>query len=1027
MVARKKTLKKKKSKKPPTTAKPAKKVKAVKPKSSKKFQKAASRIESVFPIVGIGASAGGLEALEGFIANIPSGCNIAFVIIQHLAPKHKSIMDSLLQKYTDMKILPVKDRMKVEPNCIYLNPPNKDVSIIKRSFCLMEPTRAHAVNLPIDHFFRSLAEDQAEKAICIILSGTGTDGTLGLKAIKGSGGMTMVQIESQAKYDNMPRSAIDTGMVDYILPVEKMPKELLKYAQHPYIEGAKKKITPKQKYLDFVNKIFLLIRTATGHDFSNYKQNTIRRRIERRMAVHQIGKIEQYVKYLIEKPAEVETLYKDMLITVTNFFRDPAAFDILEKKIIKQIVKDKAAEYPIRIWVPGCGTGEEAYSIAILLVEAMSKLKKHMDVQIFATDLDDVSIEYARVGSYPEAIAADVSAARLQRFFIREDSTYRIKKHIREMVIFSKQNLIKDPPFSKLDMVSCRNLLIYMDSVLQKKILPLFHYTLNPNGFMFLGSSETIGEFSNLFMSIDTKWKIFRCKNVSIGKGIDQPILPFYEPGIEMQPAERKVELQESNIRYLAEKVILENYAPSCVLVNEKYEIIYFHGQTDKYLSPPTGEPSFNILKMIREELRYKLSTSLHDVVKQKNAFVCKGLQVKRNGGFCTIDMTVRPFTEARASGGLIMVIFEESPFVQKAPQKAPGKKKRVSVVSAESESDPRFKAIEQELVSTKEYLQTTIEELETTNEELKSTNEELQSTNEELQSTNEELETSREELQSTNEELETVNSELQGKVDELSRTNDDLNNLLGSTEIGTIFLDTNLQIKRFTPSVTELFNLIKTDIGRPVGDITAKITYDDLYKDAKDVLRTLSHKKSEIQTSDGKWFSMQILPYRTTENVVDGVVITFVDITERMKAEDVALKAHQFTESIVETVREPLLILDGDLRAVKASQSFYDFFKVTPEETEGSLIYNIGNKQWDIPELRTLLENILPEKTSFDDYEVKHDFRNIVSKTMLLNARMLIQEPGKPQMVLLAMNDITEHNITKPKQLEKEKNEKTK
>jgi len=1005
------------------TAKPAKKVKAVKPKSSKKFPKAASRIESVFPIVGIGASAGGLEALEGFIANIPSGCNIAFVIIQHLAPKHKSIMDSLLQKYTDMKILPVKDRMKVEPNCIYLNPPNKDVSIINRNFCLMEPTRAHAVNLPIDYFLRSLAEDQAEKSICIILSGTGTDGSLGLKAIKGSGGMTMVQIESQARYDNMPRSAIDTGMVDYILPVEKMPKELLKYAQHPYIEGARKKVTPKQKYLDSVNKIFSLIRSAMGHDFSNYKQNTIRRRIERRMAVHQIGKIEQYVKYLIEKPAEVETLYKDMLIMVTNFFRDPAAFDILEKKIIKQIVKDEAAEHPIRIWVPGCGTGEEAYSIAILLEEAMSKLKKHMDVQIFATDLDEDSTEYARVGSYPEAIAADVSAARLQRFFVREDSTYSIKKHIREMVIIAKQNLIKDPPFSKLDMVSCRNLLIYMDSVLQKRILSLFHYTLNPNGFMFLGSSETIGGFSNLFEPIDTKWKIFRRKNVSIRKGLDQPILPFYEPGIEMQSAEREVALPESNIRYLVEKVILENYAPSCVLVNEKYEIIYFHGQTDRYLSPPTGEPSFNILKMICEELRYKLSSSLHDVVKQKKTFVCKGLQVTRNGGFCTIDMTVRPFTEARASGDLIMVIFEESPSVQKAP----GKKKRVYVVSAESESDPRFKAIEQELASTKEYLQTAIEELETTNEELKSTNEELQSTNEELQSTNEELETSREELQSTNEELETVNSELQGKVDELKRTNNDLNNLLESTEIGTIFLDTNLQVKRFTPSVTEIFNLIKTDLGRPIGDITAKITYDNLYKDAKDVLRTLSQKNSEIQTSDGKWFSMQMHPYRTTENVIDGIVITFVDITERTKAKYDALKTSQFIESIVETIRQPLLILDGDLRVVKASRSFYDFFKVTLEETEGSLIYSISNQQWDIPELRKLLEDILPRKTSFDNYEVKHDFINIGSKTMLLNARMLIQEPGKPQMVLLAMDDITERNITELKQLEKEKNEKTK
>jgi two-component system CheB/CheR fusion protein len=901
MVAKKKTLKKKKSKKPPTptttkrtakkTAKPPKKVvskakpkkvKTAEPKSAKKSLKATAKTDSVFPIVGIGASAGGLEALEGFISNIPSNCNIAFVIIQHLAPKHKSIMDSLLRKYTDMKILPVKDGMKVEPNCIYLKTPDKDVSIINRRLYLMDPTKAHAVNLPIDHFFRSLAEDQAEKAICIILSGTGTDGTLGLKAIKGGGGMTMVQTGSQAKYDSMPQSAINTGMVDYVLPVEKMPKELFKYAKHPYIEGDKKKTTPKQKYLDSVNKIFLLIRSDTGHDFSNYKQNTIRRRIERRMAVHQINKIEQYVQYLQEKPAEVEALYKDMLITVTNFFRDPEAFDILEKKVITQIVENKAADYPVRIWIPGCSTGEEAYSIAILLVEAMSRLKKLTDVHIFATDMDEDSLEYARNGVYPEAIAADVSSARLKRFFTKKDSSYKIKKQIREMLIFAKHNLIKDPPFSKLDMISCRNLLIYMDSVLQEKILPLFHYTLKPNGIMFLGSSESIGKFSNLFMPVDTKWRIFICKKVALGKGIDPPILPFYESGKEIASPDRKAVLQESNIRYLAEKMILENYAPSCVLIDEKYEIVYFHGQTDRYLSLPMGEPSFNILKMVREELRYKLSISLRDVVKQKKKIINKWLQVKHNGNFYTVDMTVRPFTESRASSGLIMVIFEESSSVQKVP----GRKKMAPEVSAKVESDPRIKALEQELASTKEYLQTAIEEFDTTNEELKSTNEELQSTNEELQSTNEELETSREELQSTNEELETVNSELQGKIDELLRANDDLNNLLGSTEIGTIFLDTNLNIRRFTSSVTEIFNLIKTDVGRPVSDITAKITCDDLCEDAKEVLRTLNSKRSEIQTSDGKWFSTQILPYRTVENTINGVVITFADITERKKIE---------------------------------------------------------------------------------------------------------------------------------------------
>jgi two-component system CheB/CheR fusion protein len=872
MPAKKRTTQKKKNVK---KAKAKKQITKVKQKV-KSSEPSSVINKDAFPIVGIGASAGGLEALEGFFSNMPSDSDIAFVIIQHLAPTHKSIMDSLLKKYTGMEVKPIKSGVTIEPNCVYLNPPNKNVAIINRHLCLAEPERTHALNLPIDHFFRSLAEDQAEKAICIILSGTGTDGTLGLKAIKGEGGATMAQEESQAKYDNMPRSAIDTGMVDFILPVEKMPTNLIKFFKHPYVEGIHKKITPKQKYQDAVLNIFLLIRSATGHDFSNYRRNTIRRRIERRMAVHQIKKIDNYVKLLEDKPDEIESLYKDMLITVTNFFRDSEAFNVLEKKVIPSLLKDKLPDSPIRVWVPGCGTGEEAYSIAILLSEAMSALKTRFEVQIFATDLDSEAIEFGRVGKYPDAIAADVSHERLRKFFIRDENTYRIRKRIREMVVFATQNLIKDPPFSKLDIVSCRNLLIYLDTILQKKILPLFHYTLNPKGVMFLGSSESLGEFTSLFETIDVKWKIFKRKDSALGKAIDRPVLPFYDTD-NTKEGKGKILQEESNLRYISEKVILDDFAPPCVLINTKHEILYFHGQTDKYLSPPTGEPSFNILKMIREELRYKLSTALHDVAKQKKSIVCKNLQLRHDGNYYNLNLIVRPFIEPRTSGNLIMVVFEETTLRKK--EKVKEKKKPIS-----SDSEiPRTDALEQELSSTKEYLQTTIEELETTNEELKSTNEELQSTNEELQSTNEELETSREELQSTNEELETVNSELQNKVTELSYANNDLNSLLGSTEIGTIFLDTDLNIKRFTPSMTEFFNLRNTDIGRPIRDITSNIPHKEFCQDAEDVLKTLNRKQLEIETTDNKHYSMNILPYRTTENVIDGVVITFVDITENV------------------------------------------------------------------------------------------------------------------------------------------------
>jgi two-component system CheB/CheR fusion protein len=489
--------------------------------SSKKSLK--EKGNKTFPIVGLGASAGGLEALERFFSHMPSESNMAFVIIQHLDPARKSFMDSLLKKYTEMNIFQVKDGMKIEPNCVYLNPPNRNVAIMNRTLHLISPVETHRVSLPIDYFFSSLSEDQGEKAICIILSGTGTDGTLGLRSIKGSGGMTMVQEEKQAKYAGMPRSAIDTGLVDYILPVENMPGTLLKYVKHPFIEGPKKAVTAEEQFLNNVNKIFLLIRSNTGHDFTNYKQNTIRRRIERRMAVHQIDRIEHYVRYLQQTPVEVETLFKDMLITVTNFFRDPEAFDVLKEKVLPGLLEHKQPETPVRVWVPGCATGEEAYSIAMLLVETMERLKKRFNIQIFATDIDAEAIEHARMAVYPESIAADVSQERLKHFFINEDSSYRIKKMIREMVVFATQNLIKDPAFSRLDLVSCRNLLIYMDSVLQKKILPLFHYTLNQDGILFLGTSESIGEFSDLFSTIDTKWKIFKRKGAVLEKALEHP------------------------------------------------------------------------------------------------------------------------------------------------------------------------------------------------------------------------------------------------------------------------------------------------------------------------------------------------------------------------------------------------------------------------------------------------------------------------------------------------------------------------
>ncbi len=848
-----------------------------------------------FPIVGIGASAGGLEALEGFFSHVPPKPNMAFVVIQHLAPKHKSVMDSLLKRRTQMDVLAAEDGRKIEPNCVYLNPPDKDVAIMDGTLHLIEPVERHGIRLPIDYFFRSLAQDQREKAICIVLSGTASDGTLGVRAIKGEGGMAMAQEEKQAQYDSMPKSAIDTGLVDFILPVEKMSEELMRYAKHPYIKAPEKITDTEEKFEATLSKIFLVVRAATGHDFSNYKQSTTRRRIQRRMAVHQIDDITDYLRYLQKNPAEVGVLDKDLYIRVTNFFRDPEAFDALNQKVILDLLKGKQAETSLRIWVPGCASGEEAYSIAIMFTEAMEMLKKHFDIQIFATDIDAESIERARGAAYPESIAADVSDERLKHFFKQEENTYRLKKQIRDMVVFAIQNLIKDPPFSKLDLVSCRNLLIYMDAELQKRIIPLFHYTLNKDGFMFLGSSESIGGFADLFAAVDTKWKIFKRKTSAVEKVAGYVPPSFYEAALERRGVEAREGVAEAKIRQLAEKVILEHYAPSCVLIDEKYNILYFHGKTDTFLSPPTGEASFNILNMIRDDLRYSLGTTLHQAIKQKKTAVAEGLKIKRDDGLLTVDLQVRPLMKPEAMQGLMMVTFE----TKKPPEKR-GKEKKVPEAK-EGKIDARVITLEQELQSTKEYLQTTVEELEASNEELKSSNEELQSTNEELQSTNEEMETSKEELQSTNEELGTVNAELQGKMDEVSRSNDDLNNLFASTEVGTIFLDTELRIKSFTPSASKIFNLIKTDTGRSISDLSPKITYEDIHKDAQEVLKTLSQKETEIQTAEGEWFSMRLLPYRTLENVIEGVVITFVNVNKIKKAEEELKKANEMIKTLYE------------------------------------------------------------------------------------------------------------------------------
>ncbi len=958
------------------------------------------------PVVGVGASAGGLEALQGLFENLPSNPSMAFVVVQHRATDRTSVMKSLIEKHTKLTVYDIEDAMKIAPDAIYLAPADKDVSILHGVLYLIEPPPRFGVHLPIDAFFRTLAHDETERAIGIVLSGTGSDGTLSLKEIKAAGGMVMAQQEDQAKYDSMPRSAIETGMVDFILPVEKMGEQLGQYVHHPYL-APHKAPEPEEKAEDQIRKIFLLIRNRTGHDFSHYKRNTIRRRIARRLAVHQIEDLDHYIKLLQEHPDEADILAREMLITVTNFFREPQAWGSLTEQVLHPLVKQKPPDAPLRIWVAGCATGEEAYTVAIVLQEQMEKDGRHHPLQIFATDLDEESINVGRRGVYPKSIATDVAPARLKRFFTEEGNNYRIKNNIRECIVFAKHNLIKDAPFSKLDLVCCRNVLIYLDSSLQKRLIPMFHYTLNPGGVLFLGESESIGTFADFFVPVDTRHKIFRRKTLETAYEAEMADLGYHPP-LEVARERVRAARPAHDAAEVAERVILRGYSLPCVLVDEDFNIVYFNGDTGTYLSQPSGKPTANIIQMARPELHFKLNLLLKRAFHEKHVAIEKGLQIRVNDHYVDTDIVVRPVAEGGAGGDLMLVVFKSTP-----KEKHTGETAAVPTKLSEQAEDGRIRELEQELQSTREYLQTTIEELETSNEELKSSNEELQSTNEELQSTNEELDTSREELQSTNEELRTVNAEHQEKISELSKSSDDQQNLLQTTDVATLFLDRELKIRRFTPAARRIFRLIARDVGRPLGDISTTLQCPDFLPDIHRVIETLVRVDKEVQCDGDEWYQMRALPYRTTDNVIDGVVITFITITDQKKATAAAEEAARFAEAVVETVRQPLLVLNQDLNIVSANPSFYRHFQTRPEETVGNRIYELGHNQWDLPELRKLLEQIVPQNTRFEDFQVQATFPKIGPRTMLLNARQTTHQGEATGRILLAFEDITDRPKT--------------
>jgi chemotaxis methyl-accepting protein methylase len=854
-------------KKEPKSANHGKKQAKASPQKKPSQQK-----NSLFPIVGIGASAGGLEALEQFLRHMPENNGIAFVIVQHLDPTHKGIMAELLRRATKMEVFQVRDRMRVNPNSVYVIPPNKDMSILHGVLHLFDPIAPRGLRLPIDYFLRSLAVDRQGQSIGVILSGMGSDGTMGLRAIKEKGGVALAQEPESAKFDSMPRSAIAAGLTDIVAPPEDLPAKIIGYLQHSLVIARNEELR-EEKDQSFLEKVLILLRARTGHDFSLYKKNTMYRRIERRMGIHQINKIGNYVRYLQENSQEVELLFKELLIGVTNFFRDPAAWDQLREKVFPALLASRPSGGVIRAWSAGCSTGEEAYSLAIVFKEVLEQAKpaENFSLQVFASDLDRDAIDKARQGIYPANIAADVTPGRLRRFFVREETGYRIGKDIRDAVTFAIHNVIMDPPFTKLDVLICRNLLIYLSPELQKKLLPLFHYSLKPGGILLLGSSESINNFTDLFEPLNLKSRLYR-RRESIMTAEPLAFPTSFAPALPDIPKELTMLKPAASLQSLADQLLLRHFSPPAVLTNDKGDILYISGRTGKYIEPAAGKANWNIFAMAREGLRFDLGSAFQKALRQKVAITVKGLKVGTNGSAQIVDITVQPLQEPEALRGTVMIVFFDvaTPLIKKAP----GRSKTTSTGHA---SVPE---LEQELLKAREALRTLREDMQSSQEELNSSNEELQSTNEELQSTNEELTTSREEMQSMNEELQTVNVEQQSKLDELARVNNDMRNLLNSTEIITIFLDNELHVRRFTPGANKLFKLLPGDAGRPLSDIANDLVYAHMIEEAREVLRTLVFSEKQITTTDGRWFSVRIMPYRTMEDVIDGVVMTFTDIT---------------------------------------------------------------------------------------------------------------------------------------------------
>jgi len=863
---------------------------------------AAKKTEHDFSIVGLGASAGGLEALKRFFKSIGSNTGLAFVVVQHLDPNHESMMASLLSRYTEMEVREARDATPLKANEVYLIPPGKFIRVVDGGLFLDAPVQRRGMRMPIDHFFRSLAEARGEQAIGVVLSGTGSDGSQGIREIKAAGGLTIVQQPDSAEYDGMPRNALATGMVDLSLTIEEMPEAINQYLRNPqmtqkYTEEALEETAP-----DDFQQILRVLKSQTNYDFRCYKVGTLNRRIQRRMHLLRHKDVSDYLAQLRKDSREVQALFKDFLISVTRFFRDRESWIVLQEEVIPGLVERTRAGGAIRVWVPGCATGEEAYSVAILLAEEVDKQRKTLDVQVFGTDLDADAIAYAREGLYPEAIAQDVSPERLRRFFIEESGKFRVIKRLRQMTVFAVQNIISDPPFSNLDLISCRNLLIYLDSDIQSRLVELLHFALNPEGFLFLGSSETLGKYTHLFSALSTSHRIFR--RVARPRKQGEPRFPIQPRGSrspEPRPKGTKTEGLEHNAWATGvRRAIMQAMVPPAVVIDRHQEVVFVHGLVRPFLSIPEGEPRQDLLLMVPEAVRSKLRASINRVIDSGEAATAILEGMGRNGDAHDVRVDISTLDMGNRGEALFLVSFKLIPEQQQAG--IPERKSGGPPPSDEEKS--RLSQLEYELTATREDLQSTIEELESSNEELKASNEEVMSMNEELQSTNEELETSREELQSLNEELSTVNNQLEDKVSELEATNNDLKNLLASTDVATIFLDTKFRIRRYTPSSKRVFHVLESDIGRPVSDLALRVDDNRLLDHAREVLDRLQPQEADVKAGDGRSYLRRVLPYRTAENKIDGVVVTYSEVTNLKKTAELLRRRQQQAAAVAELGR---------------------------------------------------------------------------------------------------------------------------